>query len=920
MLYTGTLMTENVFYPLFLVVALALVAMLERPTAVRQIGLLALCLVAFLARQQAVALVAAAATAPVLLALIDRQAPRRFLRTYAPLYGIFAAGAVVALLDTVARGRSVYSLLGAYRAATTETYTVSGVGHYLLWHVAEFDLYVGVIPFAALVAIWLAPRDGSPRVRAFAAGSFAIAAWLVLEVAAFASQQSERIEERNMFYLAPLAFVALLGLAGKGVVPTRRRALIPAAALAAVLPVFIPFPRFITTSAVSDTFALLPWWWIQDHWVHLGHLKWAAFAAAIGGAALFLLLPRRFALVLPALVGAYFVATSFVVENGRHGIHLASVGSLWAGIHVKNPDWIDRAVGSGASVDYVWSGTAREYSIWENEFFNRSLRNVMNLAGPSADPLPQISVSRRGDGVLLAGGKPVRCAVRPGGRLERGGRAHGRRRPWHRVEALPRRRAGRPAHARDRPLPERHVVGKDRHLPAREMQAGASLGAARQRPVALLADADGRCTRRRRGRRASERHPDRPGDADRSAATGEAGRILHRSIHGHPYDRPQARHQGQHRRPSPRRALPRLHLQTVRIAFDVSPLSHERTGVNNYIRGSLQGIAEVAREEGHEVVAFAPTSSQGRRTIPEALAGFPVELRLKTFLGAHGVRTAWSRIGWPPAEKWLGPFDVLHFSDWMYPPQRRGLRATMIHDLVPIHFPDWVTPRTRSMHGHKYRNAARTCDVIFTNSAFTADDIAATLGFPRERIVVAHPGIGAEFTPEGQVADVGQPYALTVATLEPRKNLGTLVDAWQLLADTGVVLAVVGGEGWGEQPKLDRPGVLRLGRVDDDELARLYRGAAVVVYPSRFEGFGMPITEAMASGAPVVASSHASLDEACGPAALRADPESAEDFAAAVREALKRRDELRWKGFAHAAGFSWRRNGELHIEGYRRFS
>ena len=358
----------------------------------------------------------------------------------------------------------------------------------------------------------------------------------------------------------------------------------------------------------------------------------------------------------------------------------------------------------------------------------------------------------------------------------------------------------------------------------------------------------------------------------------------------------------------------------MRIAYDVSSLSHERTGVNNYILGALRGIAEVAAELGHEVVAFAPTSPQGRHAIPEALAGIPVELRLKSFLGAHYVRQAWSRLGWPPAERWLGPFDALHFSDWMYPPQRHGVRATMIHDLVPIHFPQWVTPRTRSMHGHKYRNAARSCDVIFTNSAFTADDVAATLGFPRERIVVAHPGIGAEFTPDGERAELGGPYALTVATLEPRKNLGTLVDAWQLLADTGVALAVVGGEGWGEQPQLDRPGVVRLGRVDDEELARLYRGAAAVVYPSRYEGFGMPITEAMASGAPVVASAHASLDEACGDAALRADPESPEAFAAAVREALKRRDELRWKGFAHAAGFSWRRNGELHLEGYRRFS
>ena len=104
----------------------------------------------------------------------------------------------------------------------------------------------------------------------------------------------------------------------------------------------------------------------------------------------------------------------------------------------------------------------------------------------------------------------------------------------------------------------------------------------------------------------------------------------------------------------------------------------------------------------------------------------------------------------------------------------------------------------------------------------------------------------------GPVADLGGAYLLTVATLEPRKNLGTLVDAFGLLADTGLSLVVAGGSGWGEQPELDRPGIVRLGRVTDDELARLYRGAAAVVYPSRFEGFGMPVTEAMASGAPVV--------------------------------------------------------------------
>jgi glycosyltransferase involved in cell wall biosynthesis len=389
-IYAGTLMTENVFYPLFLWLALALVLALVRPTLVRQVVLLALCALAFETRAQAVALVAAALTAPLLLAWIERGRPSR-LKAWAPLYGITAAAAVLVVVVEVARGRSPSAVLGNYSVTSSGGYHLWPAIHWLVIHLAELDLYLWVLPFAALIVLVANARHLDAPLRAYVAGAVALSAWLVVEVAVFASRYSLRIEDRNLYYVMPLFLIALLAWIERGQ-PRPPRATIVAAGVAAALPGAIPFLGLLNINAQSDTLGLQPWWYVGDALAGRGSVSVIVVLTSLALGAAFLWLPRRYAPVLPVAVAAGFLLTWLPLQLWTHSFPRLASSSYAQGVSPGHRSWIDRTVGRNAHVGVVWAG-GNDLSVWENEFWNRSINRVYDLTTPLPGDMPSIPLA-----------------------------------------------------------------------------------------------------------------------------------------------------------------------------------------------------------------------------------------------------------------------------------------------------------------------------------------------------------------------------------------------------------------------------------------------------------------------------------------------------------------------------------------------
>jgi hypothetical protein len=408
LVYTGTVMTENLFYPLFLAFALALVLVLERPTPLRIALLLALAALGYATRVQAAALLPALVLAPLLFAVLAGTGVRETVARFRWLLGPVAALGGLAATVQLVSGRSPRELLGAYAPVGEASYDLGEVLRYLVWHAAETSLYVLVVPLAATIVLVGRARSLDERLQAFLAATLALTACLLPTVAAFASVFSQRIQERNLFYLAPLFAIALLAWLDRGA--PRPRALAPVAAAVSVgLVVLVPFERFLTTSAITDTLMLLPFWSLQDRigttWTEL-----AALALALALASAFLFVPRRYAIVLPLLVLGLWAAALKPIWWGKHGFERASRGALFQGIRDVERDWIDRALPPDAQAAFLWTGLTDRLTVNQNEFFNRGVGPVYYLVDPTPGGLPEtrVTVDAESGLVRLPGGGPVR--------------------------------------------------------------------------------------------------------------------------------------------------------------------------------------------------------------------------------------------------------------------------------------------------------------------------------------------------------------------------------------------------------------------------------------------------------------------------------------------------------------------------------
>jgi glycosyltransferase involved in cell wall biosynthesis len=352
----------------------------------------------------------------------------------------------------------------------------------------------------------------------------------------------------------------------------------------------------------------------------------------------------------------------------------------------------------------------------------------------------------------------------------------------------------------------------------------------------------------------------------------------------------------------------------MRIGFDARLVYYQQAGIGQYILQLVQGLARLP--SAHELLIL-----RSRKAPPLSLPENVRQARLWT--PSHHPLESTALLSELVGRR----LALLHSPDFIPPFGGRFRSVITVHDLNFIHFPEFLTPDSARYYGQIHR-AVERADHIITDSHWTREDVLNYLGALPERVTTVHLAANSVYRPITDRREIRQAvmryglppdFIIFVGTLEPRKNVPTLLQAFRHLRDGGydVHLALVGRKGWLYEEIFASLILLKLNDtvhfledIPNEDLARLYNAARCLALPSHYEGFGLPPLEAMACGTPVVVSDRASLPEVVGDAGLLVDPDNAEALSEALARVLddsELRESLRKRGLVRAGEFSWAR-------------
>jgi len=368
----------------------------------------------------------------------------------------------------------------------------------------------------------------------------------------------------------------------------------------------------------------------------------------------------------------------------------------------------------------------------------------------------------------------------------------------------------------------------------------------------------------------------------------------------------------------------------MKIGIDISQVVYG-TGVSVYTKNLVENLLKIDRK--NQYLLFGSSLRRKKelhRYIAILLKRYP-NVSAKIFpIPPTLLSLIWNKWHILPIENFIGNVDVFFSSDWTQPPVKQAKLITVVHDLVPWRYPKTLPKKIITTHHNRIKWVKKEVGVIIADSQSTQNDLIKIIKIPKRKIYVVYPGIDKKrFCPQNKekINQIKRKYGLSnyilaVSTREPRKNFIRIIEAFKKLSAQGgpasgrknrnFQLAIAGKYGWGEETKKLKnsktPKLKTLGYVPDGDLAPLYSGARCFVYPSLYEGFGLPILEAMACGCPVVTSNISSMPEVASEAAILINPRKTTEITKAINKIInneKMAEKLSKKGIEQAKKFSW---------------